>query len=90
MDTVTHVLLGTACAVAVSKKPAWSDESLRPRLLVAGIAAAFPDVDYLSFWIHPLLFLADWHRTFTHSLVLLPVWAAVIWAAAMLLSLIHI
>lgn len=84
MDTVTHVLLGTACAVAVSRKPVWSNSDFRPRLLVTGIASAFPDIDYLSFWIDPLLFLADWHRTFTHSLLLMPVWAGLIWAVSML------
>jgi hypothetical protein len=41
------------------------------RLAVAGIAADFPDIDYLSFWIDPLVFLTDRHPSLTHSLLLM-------------------
>ena len=78
MDTVTHVLLGAVCAAAITKAKATPVKDLRMRLAVAATAAAFPDVDYLSFWIDPLLFLADWHRTATHSLLLMPLWAAML------------
>jgi inner membrane protein len=46
--------------------------SRRSRLLLGGIAAAFPDVDFIGFLIDPLRFLAYWHQGPTHSLLLLP------------------
>lgn len=76
MDTLTHALLGASVVRAAA--PAKSEASgvdLRSRTLVGGLAAAFPDIDYLGFWIAPLTFLAQWHRGPTHSLVLLPLWA---------------
>ncbi len=76
MDTVTHSLLGAL--VARASAPAHTAPfhlSLGERTTAGALAAAFPDLDYLTFWIDPLTFLAEWHRGPTHSLVLLPVWA---------------
>ena len=76
MDTVTHSLLGAL--VARASAPAGTASlhlGLRERSVAGGLAAAFPDIDYLTFWIEPLTFLAEWHRGPTHSIVLLPVWA---------------
>ncbi len=77
MDTVTHSLLGAlvARASAPAAGTASPHLSLGARSVAGALAAAFPDIDYLSFWIDPLTFLADWHRGPTHSIVLLPVWA---------------
>ncbi len=52
--------------------------SASQRTWVGALAAAFPDIDYATFWINPLLFLSDWHRGPTHSLVMLPLWAALL------------
>ncbi|MEA3275578.1 MAG: metal-dependent hydrolase [Pseudomonadota bacterium] len=77
MDTLTHALLGALVVRATA--PAKIEASgLRERTLVGGLAAAFPDIDYLSFWIAPLTFLAEWHRGPTHSLVMLPIWAVLL------------
>ncbi|MES9947235.1 MAG: metal-dependent hydrolase [Candidatus Thiodiazotropha sp.] len=78
MDTVTHVLFGAVCTLAVTRTKSAPAKELYMRLGVAGTAAAFPDIDYLSFWIDPLLFLADWHRSATHSLLLMPLWAGLL------------
>jgi inner membrane protein len=68
---MTHGLLG---ALAVRSLPTrYKDISLRELTIVAFVAAVFPDIDYLTFWIHPLLFLAEWHRAATHSFVMMPV-----------------
>ena len=79
MDTITHSLLG---ALTIRAGLPQTDSRLGPegrRLVVAGgVAAAFPDVDYLTYWINPLTFISDWHRGPTHSLVLLPVWAVLL------------
>ncbi len=76
MDTLTHALLGSLVVRATTPaKGRFGGVDSRTSILVGGLAAAFPDIDYLSFWIAPLTFLAEWHRGPTHSLVLAPIWA---------------
>ena len=76
MDTVTHSLLGALVARASAPSSRTSPHlDLRERSIAGALAAAFPDIDYLTFWIDPLTFLAEWHRGPTHSIVLLPIWA---------------
>lgn len=48
------------------------------RMAVSGIAAAFPDIDYLTFWLDPYRFLTEWHRGITHSFLMLPLWAVLL------------
>ena len=77
MDTLTHALSGALAARATAAPEA------PPARLWAGLsAAAFPDMDYALFWLAPEHFL-NWHRGPTHSLILAPLWAALlawIWA----------
>jgi membrane-bound metal-dependent hydrolase YbcI (DUF457 family) len=60
--------------------------STRERLLLGGAAAAFPDIDFIGFLVDPLRFLAHWHQGPTHSLILLPLWAALLGALFCMLS----
>lgn len=78
MDVVTHALMGAHAAhlVATTGKAL----SVRERLLLGGAAAAFPDADFVGFLVDPLRFLDHWHQGPTHSLVLLPIWAALLGA----------
>ncbi|WP_105213118.1 metal-dependent hydrolase [Pseudoalteromonas sp. T1lg22] len=78
MDALTHVLIGALVAQLPSSKPAKADTAWKPRALLGAAVALFPDSDYLLFWLNPLDFLAYWHRAETHSLLLSPVWAALI------------
>ncbi|MCG7930615.1 MAG: metal-dependent hydrolase [Candidatus Thiodiazotropha lotti] len=78
MDTITHALFGAVCTAALHRTPSAGSNELPRRMVITGMAAAFPDIDYLGFWIDPLLFLADWHRSATHSLLLFPLWAALL------------
>lgn len=75
MDTLTHALSGVLAARASER----SGDALTParRALVAGVAAAFPDIDYALFVLFPAEFL-NLHRGATHSLLLLPLWAALL------------
>jgi len=84
MDPLTHGLLGALTAQAVADTPfitaLGKQATRRTRLpigvtLAATLAALFPDIDYLLFWLDPLRFLADWHRGITHSLLALPLWS---------------
>ncbi|MBE0435420.1 MAG: metal-dependent hydrolase [Methylomicrobium sp.] len=74
MDTVTHALFGALSAQTVT--PRFKRLSHRERLILGAAAGALPDIDFLGFLFNPLVFLADWHQGPTHSLLLLPVWAA--------------
>ena len=77
MDPVTHALLGATVARGLPARvvPAIPATHLG---WIGAVAAVFPDVDHLGFWIDPLRYLADWHRGPTHSLVLLPLWSALL------------
>ncbi|MGR8979005.1 MAG: metal-dependent hydrolase [Gammaproteobacteria bacterium] len=80
MDTVTHAIIGAVTARAIKVR---HEKSKDHRLLmIAALAAAFPDIDYLLFWVDPYRFITEWHRGATHSLILLPAWAALLSAAA--------
>lgn len=73
MDPFTHVGLSALGARSVK-----SGLPLRWSLGAAVLGAAFPDIDYALLWVDPLSFHAYWHRSFTHSLVLLPLWSALL------------
>lgn len=75
MDSLTHLFLGGAIAAAMA--PA----RFRRHALVAGaLINTLPDLDVL-----PLAFVDDpisvmvWHRSATHSLLVLPMLAALLW-----------
>jgi inner membrane protein len=87
MDTVTHALFGALASQAVTNNSQSENDSSGKYVpvTVAAIAAAFPDSDYLLFLIDPLVFLAEWHRSFTHSLVLLPLWTILLTGIIVLL-----
>lgn len=73
MDIATHG------AITVLALRSCATEKLNKSFLwVAAAAAAFPDSDYLLFWVDPYAFITEWHRGWTHSLVLLPCWAAIL------------
>lgn len=54
------------------------------RMLVGAAAAAFPDLDFVTGYMGPLTYLHQ-HRGVTHSLLLLPLWAAFVALAFALL-----
>lgn len=72
MDTLTHALSGALAARGTSAL-----QAPPARQWAALSAAAFPDIDYALYWLAPEHFL-NWHRGLTHSLILAPVWAALL------------
>ena len=75
MDTATHALLGALTVQAIPSRPDSTALRSGKRMIIAAAAAAFPDLDYLGFWIDPYSFLTQWHRGASHSLVMLPLWS---------------
>lgn len=92
MDTITHAVIGAVMAHATMTPTTMAtiatkdDEALVPvqpltlnqRLGIGALAAAFPDIDYATAGFHSLAFIAHWHRSITHSLVMLPLWVLVL------------
>jgi inner membrane protein len=76
VELVTHALLGAGAALA--SRPGRSRLTTRERLLLGVAGATWPDIDFITFLVDPLRFLADWHQGPTHSLLLLPLWALLI------------
>src|SRR3990172_571002 len=80
MDPVTHAMFGALASQAVTTGPSPGSKFHKAYMpaTITAIAAMFPDIDYVMFQINPLTFLAEWHRSYTHSLVLLPLWTIVL------------
>ncbi|HHJ16895.1 MAG TPA: metal-dependent hydrolase [Gammaproteobacteria bacterium] len=79
MDTITHSLLGAVVVRAVfpagKSTHALTD---RQRMLAGAVAGAFPDIDYVMSWVDPMVYLTLWHRSITHSFIVLPFWALLV------------
>lgn len=87
MDTITHAMFGALASRAVTGKPSAEPGNTGKYVpvMVTAVAAAFPDSDYLLFPINPLAFLAEWHRSYTNSVVLLPIWTLLLTGIIVLL-----
>jgi membrane-bound metal-dependent hydrolase YbcI (DUF457 family) len=80
MDTITHGIAGALIGKAVFRGEDMfaSHPMNRGRILTWSLmlGAIFPDSDVLrDIFSHDKLLIVTWHRSITHSLVLLPVWA---------------
>jgi inner membrane protein len=81
VDTLTHALSGALLGRATAPHAAEPGGlSLRARMVLGFAAAAFPDCDIVVSPVAPLAYLHN-HRGVTHSLVMLPLWAALLGAA---------
>jgi inner membrane protein len=87
MDTLTHALSGALLARALAapgERPnALPERWFGPPLTVAQavtvgtVAAAFPDIDFVLAWVSDLAYLRG-HRGITHSVLLWPLWSALL------------
>lgn len=73
MDSVTHALTG-----AVIGYSGFRQRGGKVALWTAIVAAEIPDADVLMLYASGSDAYLQWHRSFTHSFVLLPVWATVV------------
>jgi inner membrane protein len=75
MDSITQILLGAACTAVVA--PA---SERRKALLLGGLLGTLPDLDVLPLLAvrDPVLFVT-WHRSFSHSLLVLPLLGLLLW-----------
>jgi inner membrane protein len=77
MDTLTHTLFGLALYGAVNKTEMTAKEQ-RALLFTAVAGSQIPDIDVISAWWDTAGRYQMWHRGITHSLFLVPVWAALL------------
>src|SRR5258708_5380467 len=80
MDTITHGIAGALIGKAVFRGEDMfaSHPMNRNRIITWSlmVGAIFPDSDVLrDFFSRDKLLIVTWHRSITHSLLLLPVWA---------------
>ena len=95
MDTLTHALSGALMARLLHVRqpaplaggvPSTTAVPLWAGVLAGTVAGAFPDVDIVARWWGDVAYLLN-HRGVTHSLLLAPVWAALVaWVMALLLG----
>ena len=83
MDTITHGIAGALIGKAVfggcDLFPPTAMDKRRIATWALMVGAVFPDSDVLrDFFSHDQLLMLTWHRSITHSLLCLPVWAAVL------------
>ena len=80
MDTITHGIAGALIGKAVFRgDEMFTRRPMNPQRIVTWslmLGAIFPDADVFRGWFqHNDMLIMTWHRSITHSLVCLPVWA---------------
>jgi len=77
MDTITHTLFGLSLYGAVDKRSMSRKE--KQALLFATVAGSqIPDIDVISAWWDSAGRYQMWHRGLTHSVLLVPLWGALL------------
>src|SRR5438045_1654010 len=83
MDTITHGIAGALIGKAVFRgQDLWASPPMnRGRMITWSLmlGAIFPDSDVVrDIFSHDKLLVITWHRSITHSLVMLPLWAVLL------------
>ncbi len=83
MDTITHGIAGALISkAAFGGRDLFSPRSLSKQRLITWslmLGAVFPDSDVLrDLFSHNQLLMLTWHRSITHSLLCMPVWAVIL------------
>jgi membrane-bound metal-dependent hydrolase YbcI (DUF457 family) len=83
MDTITHGIAGALIGKAVfGGDDMFTRRPMNPKRIVTWalmFGAIFPDSDVFRGWFsHNDMLIMTWHRSITHSLVCLPIWALVL------------
>ncbi|MCZ8523197.1 MULTISPECIES: metal-dependent hydrolase [Paenibacillus] len=77
MDTITHTLFGLTLYGSVDKT-GLSKKERRALLFTTVAGSQIPDIDVISSWWDTAGRYQMWHRGLTHSVFLMPVWAALL------------
>lgn len=74
MDTITHAISGAVIGAATSRHP----QEMRRRALWGALFAAFPDTDAALMLFTDMFTYLNEHRGYTHSVIMLPLWSALL------------
>jgi len=77
VDTLTHALSGALIARATAPTPGPDTLPVVRRVAVGMMAAALPDIDFVTSYLSPIAYLHH-HRGVTHSILMLPLWTFLI------------
>jgi len=81
MDTLTHALSGAVIGMATARS---GSAELPRRALWGALFAAFPDSDVVMVLFTDYFTYLNEHRGYTHSIIMLPLWAALLgWTGAL-------
>ena len=91
MDTITHGIAGALISKAAfggrDLFPSTAMDKRRLATWALMLGSIFPDSDVLrDFFSRDPLLMITWHRSITHSLLLLPVWSVLLAAVALALA----
>ena len=91
MDTITHGIAGALISKAVFRGadlfPPFQVDKRRIITWTLVLGAIFPDSDVLrDFFSSNDLLMLTWHRSITHSLILLPIWTLLFASATFLIA----
>src|ERR1700719_1798432 len=100
MDTITHGIVGALVGKALfagrdvpaglaqgGESRALSSPTARAAIVACTLGAMFPDIDVFAGPLaHNPLSIMEWHRSTTHSIVLLPFWALLLTTISIPLS----
>jgi membrane-bound metal-dependent hydrolase YbcI (DUF457 family) len=83
MDTITHGIAGALISKAVfSGRDLFPVSNMGKKKVATWalmLGAVFPDSDVLrEFFSHNPMLMITWHRSLTHSLLLLPIWSVIL------------
>jgi len=83
VDTITHGIAGALISKAVfGGRDSFSSRSLSKQRVITWslmLGAIFPDSDVVrEFFSHNPMLMLTWHRSITHSLLCLPIWAVIL------------
>src|SRR6266487_6031782 len=83
MDTITHGIAGALIGKAVLRgEDMFASRPMnRGRIITWSLmlGAIFPDSDvFRDIFSHDRLLVITWHRSITHSLIMLPLWAVLL------------
>jgi len=85
VDTITHTLFGLTLYGAVDKTKMTRREK-QALLFTTVTGSQIPDIDVISAWWDAAGRYQMWHRGLTHSVFLVPLWAALVAGAGRLIS----
>lgn len=77
MDTITHTLFGLTIYKSINKEK-MNRKMKRSLFFTSLIGSQIPDIDVVSRYFDSQGLYQMWHRGITHSIFLVPIWAALI------------